>query len=63
MKFKTTEAGIKVFYGKKFSYAFTDAKPVNPTLLLEPVYDPFLRVTLKVKNFTVAKKIIQLLEE
>ena len=63
MKFKTTPSGVKIFYGKKYTYAFSDAEPLGATLLLEPIFDGSIRITMKVKDFKTAKQIIECLEK
>ena len=62
MKFKKTPSGIKIFCGDKYTYAFSDVKPLGSTLLLETKSESSIRISMKVKDFKTAKQIIECLE-
>jgi len=62
MKFKKTPSGVKVFNGKKYTYAFQGAEPLGATLLVQAPFESNIRITMKVKDFKTAKQIIECLE-
>jgi len=64
MKWKKSEKGLRYYFGQKYTYAYGKDKHISTLLIKNDPISPQgqISMTLDIKNFDIAKKIVELIE-